>query len=415
MKSILPLLALTSSLPLTLAWLPGVEKEIYSSTGTNIFNASATSNSPSKRWLPASNKIRGVNLGSHFVVEPWMASNAWNTMGCGGQKSEFDCVMALGQDTADQVFADHWGSWITQDDIAQMVSYGLNTVRIPVGYWLKEDLVYADSEHFPRGGMKYLEDVCGWASDAGMYIIIDLHGAPGAQEAEQPFTGQYAPTPGFYQDYQYDRALEFLEWMTTNIHQNNKLRNVGMIEIVNEPVQDAGQASSMINSYYPNGFTRIRNTESSLGITSNNYLHIQMMNEKWGSGDPTSALSDNYFAAYDDHRYVIYDSSVAVTKDSYIAASCADNRGGNWPTIVGEWSLSVPDDVEHTADWEPSSNVDFYKRWFAAQAIAYERQEGWVFWAWKAELGDYRWSYKDAVDAGVIPTDLDSIYDNSPC
>ncbi|KAL4981399.1 glucan endo-1,6-beta-glucosidase B [Aspergillus falconensis] len=409
MKSILPLLA---SLRLTLAWLPGADKDIYSVAGTNIFNVTSAS---SKRWLPASNKIRGVNLGSHFVIEPWMANTAWTNMGCGGQKSEFDCVMALGQDTADQAFADHWGSWITQDDISQMVQYGLNTIRIPVGYWLKEDLVYADSEHFPRGGMKYLEDVCGWASDAGMYIIMDLHGAPGAQEPEQPFTGQYASTPGFYQDYQYDRALEFLEWMTANIHQNNKFRNVGMLEIVNEPVQNPDQVSSMVNSYYPNAFTRIRNTESSLGITSNNYLHIQMMNEKWGSGDPTQSLTDNYFAAYDDHRYVKYDSSIAVNKDSYISGSCADDRGGNWPTIVGEWSLSVPDDVEHTADWEPSSNTDFYARWFAAQAIAYERQDGWVFWSWKAELGDYRWSYTDAVDAGVIPKDLDSIYNNSPC
>lgn len=66
---------------------------------------------------------------------------------------------------------------------------------------------------------------------------------------------QYAATPGFYQDYQYDRALEFLEWMTASIHQNNKFRNVGMLEIVNEPVQNADQASSMINSYYPSAFT----------------------------------------------------------------------------------------------------------------------------------------------------------------
>ncbi|KAL4979632.1 glucan endo-1,6-beta-glucosidase B [Aspergillus desertorum] len=384
MKSMFPVLA---SLPLTLAWLPGIDRDIYSAAGTKIFNVTSAS---SKRWLPALNKIRGVNLGSHFVIEPWMANTAGTNMGCGGQKSDL---------------CGHWGSWITQDDISLIVQYGLNTIRIPVGYWLKEDLVYADSEHFPKEGMKYLEDDCGWASDAGMYIILDLHGAPGppgAQEPEQPFTGQYASTPGFYQSYQYDRALEFLEWMTRNIHQNNKSRNVGMLEIVNEPVQNPGQVSSMISSYYPNAFARIRNTESSLGITSNNYLHIQMMNEKWGSGDPTESLTDNYFAAYDDHRYVKYDSSIAVDKESYISASCADDRGGNWPTI-------------HTADWEPSSNTDFYARWFAAQAIAYEGQDGWVFWSWKEELGDYRWSYVDAVDAGVIPKDLDSIYDNSPC
>lgn len=143
-----------------------------------------------RRSLPASGKIRGVNLGSQFIVEPWMASNEWNKMGCGGTKSEFDCVSQLGQANANSAWAEHWSTWTTKDDITEMQLYGLNTIRIPVGYWIREDLVYSDSEHFPQGGLQYLEQICGWASDAGMYIIIDLHGAPGAQVAGNPDTGQ---------------------------------------------------------------------------------------------------------------------------------------------------------------------------------------------------------------------------------
>lgn len=211
--------------------------------------------------------------------------------------------------------------------------------------------------------------------------------------------------------------------MTTNIHQNNAFRNVGMLEIVNEPIQDADQVSSMRTSYYPNAFKvcfsalkihkmrkrkakwiyiryskttlqRIRAAEQSLGITSNNQLHIQMMNALWGSGDPNESLTDLWFAAYDDHRYLKWDGSVAVSKDNYIATSCNDNRGGNWPTIVGEWSLSPPDDVQWNSNWAPDTNKDFYSKWFAAQVIAYEKQDGWIFWTWKSQLGDYRWSYQ---------------------
>jgi hypothetical protein len=61
-------------------------------------------------------------------------------------------------------------------------------------------------------------------------------GAPGAQVAQNSFTGQFASTPGFYVDYQYERAYQFLEWMANIIHTNNAYRNVGMLEIVNEPV-----------------------------------------------------------------------------------------------------------------------------------------------------------------------------------
>jgi hypothetical protein len=74
------------------------------------------------------------------------------------------------------------------------------------------------------------------------------------------------------------------------------------------------------------------------------------------------------------------------------------------PTIVGEFSLSVPDSVQWTSDWHPSTQQAFYSQWFAAQVTKYEQDtNGWVFWAWKSQLGDYRWSYQDAVAAGVIP------------
>jgi glucan endo-1,6-beta-glucosidase len=173
------------------AWLPSEHREIYARDGTNLFNNTALGgDATSKRWLQASGKVRGVNLGSLFVFEPWLAETEWSNMGCSGQNSEFDCVSHLGQAQANSVFQAHWNSWITQADITQMQSYGLNTIRVPVGYWMMESIVYADSEHFPQGGIGYLEQLCGWASDAGFYIIIDMHGAPGAQVPTNPDTGQ---------------------------------------------------------------------------------------------------------------------------------------------------------------------------------------------------------------------------------
>ena len=185
--SIIQFLALAAS-P-ALAWLPGEHKDIFARDGSNLFNSSAEYPS-GKRWLQASGKVRGVNLGSMFVFEPWLARTQWDAMGCSGTESEFDCVIKLGQTAANAAFQSHWNTWITQADIAKMQSYGLNTIRIPVGYWMMESIVYADSEHFPQGGLAYLTKVVGWASDAGFYIIIDMHGAPGAQIANNAFTGQ---------------------------------------------------------------------------------------------------------------------------------------------------------------------------------------------------------------------------------
>ncbi|KLU89352.1 hypothetical protein, variant [Magnaporthiopsis poae ATCC 64411] len=403
----------------THAWLPGSgpeKRSIVDVDGFNLFNETHGSGNVGRRWLSASGKLRGVNLGSLFISEPWMMPSEWAGMGCEirDKNSEFDCMSKLGQSEGDRKFQEHWGNFIQETDFNDMIDNGLNTVRIPLGYWMMEEIVYWDSEHFPRGGVEYLKRVCGWASDRGMYIILELHGAPGAQKAREAFTGQLAPTAGFYQDFQYDRAIKFVAWLRRLIHDTPQMRNVGMIGLVNENERD-NVPDSLKTYYYPKAHQAIRDTERSLGITANNYLHIQMMNSFWGPANPGQFLSSNYFLAYDDHRYLKWAFPDGSTSD-YISISCRDNRAaqGESDTIVGEWSISAPDAKENDGEWA-KSNTAFYKKWFAAQVIAYEKHTlGWVFWSWKKE-GDYRWSYKDALREGIIPRDLNSIANSGAC
>lgn len=367
-------------------------------------------------WLPAADKIRGVNLGGLFIVEPWMMNDEWNSMGCGGTKSEFDCVLKLGQAGANAAFDTHWAKWIKQDDITQIKSLGLNTIRIPVGYWMMESLIDS-SEHFPRGGFKYLEMVCGWAKAAGIYVIIDLHGAPGAQDPLQPFTGQNAPTSGFYGDYNYERAYKFLEWITNIIHTNPNFWSTGTVQLVNEPERPS--PSSLVQTYYHTAFTRIRAVEAKLGTARADFVHIQMMNNKWGAGDPNANLPDKYFAFYDDHHYVKW-SNVATNRDAYMSHSCHDDRSGNTPVVTGEWSLSVNDDVEWgSMSITAGDAVAWYRKWWGAQVLSYEKIYGWIFWNWKVNWinnrNDWRWGYQAAVAAGVIPTNPLDVYSWNVC
>lgn len=67
--------------------------------------------------------------------------------------------------------------------------------------------------------------------------------------------------------------------MTNITHTNNNFRDVGMLEIVNEPTQDSSssEAQSLISEYYPTAWSTIRGVESQLGIAASNRVHIQMM------------------------------------------------------------------------------------------------------------------------------------------
>lgn len=208
-----------------------------------------------------------------------MAGDEWNSMGCGSSNDEWSCVQALGQDAADAAFRTHWQTWITADDLKEIQSYGLNTVRIPVGFWINEDLVN-DGEYYPRGGLEYLDYIVGNCTELGIYVIMDLHGGPGAQFPGQQYTGHVVDSPGFYTGDNYERAYKFLEWMTERVHTNSAYFNVGMLQVINEPVHSGdypSEAVDMVANYYPNAWTRIRDREAQLSVADADKLHIQYM------------------------------------------------------------------------------------------------------------------------------------------
>jgi hypothetical protein len=174
------------------AWMPQ-DRELQAFNRTTEY----TSGSLEKRAHPLPNwKIRGVNLGGWLISEPWMMRGEWADMGCGhgagdadDECSEFDCVNFLGQAQADTNFNAHYARWITPSVIQDIHNAGLNTIRIPIGYWSLHNLVDS-SEHFPNMNLQYLDAVIQKAADLGMFVVIDLHGAPGAQKVKDAFTGQ---------------------------------------------------------------------------------------------------------------------------------------------------------------------------------------------------------------------------------
>ena len=62
-----------------------------------------------------------------------------------------------------------------------MAGAGLNAVRIPLGYWAVD---VNDYEPYVSGQYPYLIRAVNWASELGMRVLIDLHGAPGSQNGQ---------------------------------------------------------------------------------------------------------------------------------------------------------------------------------------------------------------------------------------
>lgn len=351
-------------------------------------------------------------------------SNEWNNvMGCTDSDSEFDCMnnhySGSNRDAGNTKFSNHWRDWINADTVQSVHDVGLNTIRIPIGYWSYTDIVDTASEPFADGNLMlpYLDAVVEKAAQLGLYVIIDLHGAPGGQQ-EDVFTGQNNSPAGFYNDYDYGRAEKWLSWMTNRIHTTDAYRTVGMIEVLNEPVSkhDAGgrypapgQDPSMIQSYYPGALKAVRDAESALGIGDDKKLHVQFMSSKWDSGDPRSNgdVAADTITAFDDHNYIGFALDSTGDQSALMHSACTDSRvvDGQDYTLTGEWSMTSG------ADW---SDGDFFKKFFTAQQQLYEKpgMAGWVYWTWKTELNDPRWTYSYATSLGYVPTDAAGLEQN---
>lgn len=113
-----------------------------------------------------------MNLGGWLVLEPWITPSIFE-QGGDGAIDEYTLTQILGKDQAQSVLSSHWNSWITADDFQQIKNAGMNHVRIPVGYWAVNPL---EGEPYVQGQLDVLDNAIGWAREAGLKVIIDLHG-----------------------------------------------------------------------------------------------------------------------------------------------------------------------------------------------------------------------------------------------
>lgn len=119
-------------------------------------------------------KVRGVNLGGWFVLEPWITPSIFEPWATSGNVvDEYTLTQTLGKAQAQSTLSAHWNTWITESDFEQIAAAGLNHVRIPIGYW---SVAPIDGEPYVQGAYDVLNTALGWAQNHGIMVWIDLHG-----------------------------------------------------------------------------------------------------------------------------------------------------------------------------------------------------------------------------------------------
>jgi hypothetical protein len=115
--------------------------------------------------------LRGTNLGNWFEPEGYMFHFK---DGAQSPHEIEDLVYELIGPEKSEAFWRQWReTYITEADMDRLKQMGFNSVRVPIHY------KFFDSDN--AEGFRLLDRLVQWARKDGIYVIIDLHCAPGGQ------------------------------------------------------------------------------------------------------------------------------------------------------------------------------------------------------------------------------------------
>lgn len=124
--------------------------------------------------------IRGTNLGNWLNPEGYMFG--FSRVNSAGMINQMLCELV-----GEQAAADFWqnfkDNYITRQDIDFIASTGANTIRLPFHYKLftDEDFMGLTSD---QDGFARVDSVVAWCKANGLYLILDMHDAPGGQTGD---------------------------------------------------------------------------------------------------------------------------------------------------------------------------------------------------------------------------------------
>lgn len=376
-------------------------------------------------------RIKGVNLGNWLVLEKWMSPALF--VGTDAQ-DEYDLPRQLPREVYEARIQIHRAEYISEGDFIRIKAMGLNTIRIPVPYF-----IFGDVEPY-IGCIDELDKAFCWAKRYGLKILIDLHTVPGGQNGFDN-----GGISGVCKWAQSGESVEFtlrvLEKLAERYGHHESLFG---IQPVNEPISEFLWDVMRIQERYPP-----RNPELAAG----------------SAGIPRDFLRWFYVEAYDRLRKHLPEEKAIMLHDGFDLSSwkdfmreerfknvwldthqylmsaegmgCEQTTPGYvryimdnyyrqieemeqyFPIVCGEWCLfnsmvagadtkggqSVLNGVENASVETVSDEdkKDIYRAIAAAQLAAWNRGHGYIFWSYKLltdTVNEKGWIGWDAWDFG---------------
>ena len=122
--------------------------------------------------------LKGVNLGNWLLPEGYM----FKMLDCNSPRKIDQAIRELIGNSATTAFWDSFlDNYITEADIKWLSEAGVNIIRLPFDYRL---LTHDDYLGRDMHGYKYLDHAIKWCEKYNIYVLLDMHAAPGGQSGD---------------------------------------------------------------------------------------------------------------------------------------------------------------------------------------------------------------------------------------
>ena len=322
------------------AQLAGVREQL-SFAGTNSFLTIQ-----GKSFVDSTGKailLRGMGLGGWLVPEGYQV----HIPGFGSPSDIRAKIVALvGETNADLFYQRYTANYVAESDIAKLAEWGFNSIRLPFNYRLlsPED----QPGVFLEEGFQLLDQVVAWCKKYGLYLILDMHCAPGGQNAGNISDSDGIEARLWTEPQNQDRTVAIWEKIAER-YANEPI--IAGYDLLNEPVLPSGYSNTVLRAFYMRLSQAIRKLDPN---------HILFIEGNWYATDFRD-LTPPWDAkmVYSFHKYWNENSLAAI--QSYLTIS----TNYNLPLWLGETG--------------ENSNP-----WFAACVdLIEQRNISWCWWTHK--------------------------------
>ncbi|MEO0468402.1 MAG: carbohydrate-binding protein [Bacteroidota bacterium] len=238
--------------------------------------------------------LKGMGLGGWMLQEGYMLQTAGFANAQYQIREKIESLIG----TADtDAFYDAWlANHVRKVDIDSLAAWGFNSVRLPMHYNLFtlpiEDEPIQGQNTWLTKGFELTDSLISWCAQNQMYVILDLHAAPGGQGMDQGIS-DYDPTKPSLWESKENRDKTVALWKRIAERYANESW-IGGYDLINETNWNMTGNSPLRDLYY-------EITDSIRTVDTN---HILFIEGNWFANDFTGLTPpwDNNMV-YSPHKY----------------------------------------------------------------------------------------------------------------